>query len=90
MLVIGSMLGVFDSQRVLGSFAVVQTTKLGYQTWAFGIYILLTSLKGAASMKSHRDLSVTQKEVEIGKAYAATDIARGIVGRSPPDKELVA
>ena len=40
---------------------VMQSTKLGYQKWIFGLYILSTSLKGASSMKLHRDLGVTQK-----------------------------
>ncbi len=40
---------------------VMQSSKLGYQTWAIAIYLLTTSLKGVSSMKLHRDLGVTQK-----------------------------
>ncbi len=40
---------------------VMQSTKLGYQKWVFGLYLLSTSLKGASSMKLHRDLGITQK-----------------------------
>ena len=40
---------------------VMQSSKLGYRTWAFAIYLLTTNLKGVSSMKLHRDLEVTQK-----------------------------
>ena len=40
---------------------VMQSSKLGYQTWAVAIYLLTTSLKGVSSMKLHRDLNITQK-----------------------------
>ena len=40
---------------------VMQSSKLGYQTWAVAIYLLTTSLKGVSSMKLHRDLDITQK-----------------------------
>ena len=40
---------------------VMESSKLGYQTWAIAIYLLSTSLKGVSSMKLHRDLSITQK-----------------------------
>ena len=40
---------------------VMQSSKLGYQQWAIGIYLMSTSLKGVSSMKLHRDLNVTQK-----------------------------
>ena len=40
---------------------VLQSSKLGYQTWAVAIYLLTTSLKGVSSMKLHRDLNITQK-----------------------------
>ena len=40
---------------------VVQSSKLGYQTWALAGYIMTTALKGAASMKLHRDLGTMQK-----------------------------
>ena len=40
---------------------VMQSSKLGYQTWALALYLLNTSLKGTSSMKLHRDLGITQK-----------------------------
>ena len=40
---------------------VMQSSNLGYQTWAVAIYLCLTDLKGVSSMKLHRDLSITQK-----------------------------
>ena len=39
----------------------MQSSKLGYQTWAIAIYIVATGLKGTSSMKVHRDLGITQK-----------------------------
>ncbi len=40
---------------------VMQSSKLGYQTWALAGYLMTTGLKGQASMKLHRDLGITQK-----------------------------
>ena len=40
---------------------VMQSSKLGYQTWAIAIYLLNTGIKGTSSMKLHRDLGITQK-----------------------------
>ena len=40
---------------------VMARSKLGLQKWAFGLYLMSTSLKGVASMKLHRDLGITQK-----------------------------
>ena len=40
---------------------VMQSTKLGYQKWVFGIYLMSTNLKGISSMKLRRDLGITQK-----------------------------
>ena len=39
----------------------MQSSKLGYQTWAIALYLATTSLKGVSSMKMHRDLKITQK-----------------------------
>ena len=39
---------------------VMQSSKLGYQTWAIAIYLVATSLKGVSSMKLHRDLKIRQ------------------------------
>ena len=40
---------------------VMQSSNLGYQTWAIAAYLVATSLKGVSSMKMHRDLDITQK-----------------------------
>ena len=40
---------------------VMESSKLGYQTWAIAIYLFLTNLKSVSSMKLHRDLDITQK-----------------------------
>lgn len=40
---------------------VMQSSKIGYRKWALAIYILTTQIKGASSMKLHRDIGVTQK-----------------------------
>ena len=39
----------------------MQSSKLPLRTWAFGVYLMSTSLKGVSSMKLHRDLGITQK-----------------------------
>ena len=41
--------------------AVMQSSKLGYQTWAIAVYQAATNLKGIGSLKLHRDLGITQK-----------------------------
>lgn len=38
---------------------VMQSSKLGYQTWLIAIYLHLTSLKGVSAMKLHRDLGIS-------------------------------
>ena len=40
---------------------VMQSWKLGYQTWAMAIYLMNTGIKGTSSMKLHRDLGITHK-----------------------------
>ena len=40
---------------------IMQSSKLGLQTWVIAVYLLNTGLKGQASMKLHRDLGITQK-----------------------------
>lgn len=38
----------------------MQSSKLGYQTWALAIHLVATSVKGVSSMKLHRDLKISQ------------------------------
>lgn len=40
---------------------VMQSSKLGLQTWLLAMYLMMTDLKGKSSLKLHRDLGVTQK-----------------------------
>ncbi len=40
---------------------VMQSSKLGYQKWAIGLYMMATGLKGVSSMKAYRELGITQK-----------------------------
>ena len=40
---------------------VLESSKLGFQTWMIATYLLTTSLKGVSSMKLHRDLSINQR-----------------------------
>ncbi len=54
--------------------SVMESSKLGYQTWAIAIYLFSTNLKGVSSMKLHRDLEIAQKNAwflahRIRKAY---------------------
>ena len=39
----------------------MQSSNLGYRVWAIAMYLMTTGIKGAASMKLHRDLGITQK-----------------------------
>lgn len=39
----------------------MQSSKLGYQKWIIGLYMMSTSLKGISSMKAYRELGITQK-----------------------------
>ena len=55
---------------------VMQSSKLGYQTWAIAAYLVTTSLKSVSSMKLHRDLEITQKSAwhlahRLRKTYEA-------------------
>ncbi len=38
----------------------MQSSKLGYQTWALAIHLIATSVKGVSSLKLHRDLKISQ------------------------------
>ena len=39
----------------------MQSSKLGAQKWVIATYVLTTNIKGASSMKLHRDLGISQK-----------------------------
>ena len=57
---------------------VMQSSKLGYQKWAFGIYMMSTSLKGISSMKAYRELGITQKTAW----YLTQRIREGFLGKA--------
>ena len=40
---------------------VMQSSKLGYQTWALATYLMMTNIKGVSSMRLHRELKIAQK-----------------------------
>ena len=40
---------------------VMESSNLGYQTWAIATYLVATNFKSVSSMKLHRDLNITQK-----------------------------
>ncbi len=40
---------------------VMEGTKMPYRTWAIGLYLHLTNIKGISSMRLHRELGITQK-----------------------------
>jgi transposase-like protein len=40
---------------------VMADSNLSLRTWAFGMYLMATNLKGVSSMKLHRDLGICQK-----------------------------
>lgn len=40
---------------------VMEGTKLPYRTWAIGVYLFKTNIKGISSMRLHRELGITQK-----------------------------
>ena len=72
----------------------MQSSKLGYQSWAIGIYLLTTSLKGVSSMKMHRDLGVTQKSAwhlvhRIRQAWESQADATGFTGPVEADETYI-
>ena len=59
---------------------VMEDSKLPLRTWAWAIYIVMTSLKGVSSMKLHRDLGVRQQTAwfmlhRIREAFADLELA---------------
>ena len=59
---------------------VMESSNLGYQTWAIAMFLLLTSLKPVSSMKLHRDMNISQKAAwhlaHRLRAALATEAAR--------------
>lgn len=55
--------------------SVMEASNLGYQKWAFALYLISTNLNGISSMKLHRDLKIRQATAwhlsqRIRKAFA--------------------
>lgn len=49
----------------------MDSSNLGFQTWAIATYLMTTSLRGVSSKKMHRDLDITQKKrLALGHAAA--------------------
>lgn len=72
---------------------VMQSSNLGYQTWAIAIYLVTTSLKGVSSMKLHRDLGITQKAAwhlshRIRATFALPDDAEPMGGPIEVDESF--
>ena len=40
---------------------VMEQSKLKHRTWAIGLYLYFTNIKGVSSMRLHRELGITQK-----------------------------
>ncbi len=54
---------------------VMQGTKMSHRTWAIGIYLFTTNIKGVSSMRLHRELGIGQKAAwfmlhRLREAYA--------------------
>lgn len=39
----------------------MESTRMSYRTWAIGLYLRTTNIKGISSMRLHRELGITQK-----------------------------
>ena len=50
--------------------SMMHASKIGYQKWAIAIYLMTTNLKGASSMKLHRDLG---NHAEISVAHGTSN-----------------
>ena len=59
---------------------VMEGSKLPYRVWAVGIYLITTNLKGASSMKLHRELGITQKSAwfMLHRLREATEMGTGL------------
>ena len=73
---------------------VMQSSKLGCQTWVLALYFLNTGIKGVASMKLHRDLDVTQKTAwflahRIRDAYMDDQQAFNFSGPAEADETYI-
>ena len=49
------------SRFSLKTGTVMQNSKVGYRQWVVVLYLVAEGIKGASSMKIHRDLGVSQK-----------------------------
>ena len=68
----------------------MQSSKLGCQTWAIAMYLVVTSLRGISPMKLHGELDVTQKSAwhlahRIRQAWG-TDVSEIFSGPAEVDE----
>ena len=71
---------------------LMESSKTSLHKWAIAIYVIMTNLKSASSMKLHHDLGITQKSAwfilhRIRQAYEITAPDAGRM-RSRPTKPL--
>ena len=57
--------------------SVMESSKLGYQKWAFAVYLASTNIKGVSSMRLHRELGISQKTAW----HLMQKIREGFMGR---------
>ena len=75
---------------------VMEGSNLEYRTWAVGIYLFTTNIKGVSSMRLHRELCINQKAAwfmlyrlerqEVG--WLRTQVGRVQVHHLPPHQAL--
>ena len=60
--------------------SAMESSNLGYQQWAYAVYLMATNLKGTSSMHLHRDLGITQKSAWFmaHRIRTAWEIARNL------------
>ena len=63
---------------------VMQSSKIGYQKWAIGIYMMATGLKGVSSMKLYRELGITQKTAWYLMQRIREGFLGGVADRAGP------
>jgi len=63
---------------------VMQSSKIGLQKWLFAMYMMSTSLKGAASMKVYRELGITQKTAWTAEPRGSQALSRRVCPQPSP------
>ena len=73
---------------------VMESSHLPLRSWAYAIYLDVTTLKGVSSMKLHRDLGITQKSAwfmqqRIREAFAAAGGGPPMAGPVEADETYI-